>query len=122
MHRRISLLALLALCLCSLAGAAASSPATDPGVPAQAPAGAASPAPDAAPALLQPAATQSLLPPAVKDAPPGAVLLNACSQACLITEIQCMKGCGTNQRCKQVCANDYTCCVQACIPNSWQCP
>ncbi len=113
-HRILFLTALVLLAVSALAGAA-----TLPTSPA--------PAAPQATALpwLQPVANSTPAKPGVVKpgtAPLGAIFKNACSQACLQDEISCFNGCGGDQGCKQLCNDDYHCCVQACNPTLPQCP
>lgn len=120
-HRILFLTALVLLALSALAGAA-----TLPAIPAPAaPAAVATPpAPTTALPWLQPVANSTPEKPgAVKPgtAPLGAIFKNACSQSCLQDEITCFNGCGGDQGCKQLCNDDYYCCLRTCNPTGPQC-
>jgi hypothetical protein len=133
MTSRICLAFLLALCLCSLAGAAATEPTpaiTAEGVSAQAvsaqaeaaPLAADAPADSEVPATaplawLAPAPNQSL-PPTADFMP--AFSLRTCTSDCGVTFQNCKLGCNGDSLCLQDCADQFGCCRYACV--GWGCP
>lgn len=118
MSHRVLFLALVLLTVSALAGAATPPVSPAPTAPAVAP-----PAPAVLP-WLQPVASSTPEKPGVVKpgtAPLGAIFKSACSQSCLQDEITCFNGCGGDQGCKQLCNDDYYCCLKTCNPTGPQC-
>jgi hypothetical protein len=123
MSQHIWLLALLALCLCTLAAASTepaktAAPASAP-PPAAADAQATAPTPAVAPVpgWLQPKENQSkvtLKGKAPRD-PSAPIALSYCSNQCWAAFWQCNAGCAPgDSACFEGCANDRDCCFLAC--------
>ena len=115
MSYRVGLLLLLALSLCSLAGAAAIEPATAVAAPVvaapAAPSVAAPAQPVAVPAWLAPSPNRSELRPA--GLTPAFVPRN-CYTGCEATNKQCQAGCAGDQTCIIDCITAFGCCHNAC--------
>ena len=114
MFHRVCLAFLLALCLCSMVGAAASEPATT----AASPLAAAAPvAPTTLPAWL---ASESIptLPGSADFMPP--FLFRTCTSNCGAVFQQCKAACNGDALCLQNCSDALGCCRNACV--GWGCP
>ena len=113
MFYRVCLAFVLALCLSSHVGAAASEPATT----AASPLAAAPVAPATLPAWLVQESTLTL-PGSADFMPP--FLLSSCTSNCGVTFQQCKTACNGDALCLQDCADALGCCRYACV--GWGCP
>jgi hypothetical protein len=116
MSNRISTLALCALSLAVLAGAAAGEPAAAPSGPLAVAAATTAPTPPATradlapPSLLSPPAAMSPLQPP-SQVP---VQMSQCTNQCTTEWNQCKARCMGDKVCLLDCTNFYVCCIRVC--------